>query len=320
MPVTIDLDATTRRILHRALKEAFPDAHVQPADVDATALALYRRADDPRIGGLPSELAQLDLRPYAEQLDALAELTQADAAGGLSAVQRAQDDVTRYYWIEARHARTHPTGYVPFVGQLAMGRVSLPTSRPETVRTALGTIEPEDHLIATVDEANRKFAGNLGYVLQRVDIVTPLRQGLRFGAISVLLGYQDAAAKPSCYILEAGTATGQPKVLFLGEKLDSTVDRYSGYKPTPFSCPDNAYTGRLLVDGDNPKQLHIKSRKILNNVSQPHYIDVLISFTEQTDTLRNIWAGSVLAEAALIVWLQQQRGLPDGGQKKELPA
>jgi hypothetical protein len=48
-------------------------------------------------------------------------------------------------------------------------------------------------------------------------------------------------------------------------------------------------------------------------------MELMISFTEQTDTLRNVWAGVVLARAALIVWVRQQRGLPDGCEKKELP-
>ena len=121
--------------------------------------------------------------------------------------------------------------------------------------------------------------------------------------------------QPICYILEAGTARGQPKVLFLGKTLDAVINQFSGFKPTPFSSPDNAYTGRLHVEGDNPKQLHIKARKILNGASQPHYMELMISFTEQTTTLRNVWAGVVLAEAALIVWLHQQRGLPDGCEK-----
>jgi hypothetical protein len=48
-------------------------------------------------------------------------------------------------------------------------------------------------------------------------------------------------------------------------------------------------------------------------------MELMISFSEQTDTLRDVWAGAVLAQAALIVWVRQQRGLPDGCEKKELP-
>jgi hypothetical protein len=313
----IDLDEATRATLQRALKHAFPDAEVRPDDEDAAALALHRRIATRGPDGLPPELARLDFRNSAQQLDELAELTGANAPDGLTPVERAADDVTRYYWIEAVHTRKRPADYTPFTGRLAMARATLPDSRPETFRTALGTIEPGDHLISTVNEANQKFAHKLDAPLTRVDVVTPLRQGLRFGALSVYLGYQDAAGTPSCYILEAGTATGQPKVLFFGKTLDTTIDQISGYKPTPFSCQDNAYNGRLLLEGDSPKQLHIKARQIIQNVSQPHYMDVMLSFSEQTGTLRNVWAGVVLAEAALIVWLRQQRGLADGCVKLE---
>lgn len=317
--MAIDFDPRTRRTLQRALSAAFPDAFVRTQDLEAAALALHRRAGDPNAPPLPQELRTLDFADCAADLDDLAQLTGADADDGLTAVERAADDVTRYYWVEATHTRKHPADYEPFVGRFAMARVSLPAEVPETVRTALGSVDSEDHLIATVREANQQFERALGYPLHRVDLITPARQGLRFGAISVLLGYKDAAQGPSCYILEAGTATGQPKVVYLGKTLDATINQYSGYKPTPFSCPDNAYTGRLQVEGDSPKHLQVKARKILNNTSQPHYMELSVSFSEQTTTLRNVWAGFVLAQAALIVWTRQQRGLPDGCEKKELP-
>lgn len=316
----IELGPTTRRTLQRALNEAFPDAFVQPADVDAAALALHRRKAEQGLSGLPRDLAELDFSDCSSQLDELARLTGADAPEGLTTVERAKDDRLRYYWVEARHMRKHPDNYLPFVGRLAMARVSLPAEHPEMVRTALGSIEPEDHLIATVREANQKFEHNLGKALERVDLITPARRGLRFGAVSVLLGYEDAARAPSCYILEAGTATGQPKVLFLGKTIDTTINQYSSYKPTPFSCPDNAYTGSLALEGDSPSQLIIKARKIIDNQSQPHYMELTASFSEQTTTIRDVWAGWILAEAALIVWARQQRGLPDGCERKALPA
>lgn len=83
---------------------------------------------------------------------------------------------------------------------------------------------------------------------------------------------------PHCLIVEAGIATGPPKVLFLGKTLDAAIDQFSGYKPTPFSCSDNAYNG-LHVEGDSPKQLNIKARKILGGVSQPHYIIYVQRYT-----------------------------------------
>ena len=328
--MTVPLDPSTRRTLQRALCRAFPDAHVQAHDVDAFALALSRGAAEPRADGpLPSELAQIDWSACAAELDDLARAEHVHVDGGselsdgLTETLRSEHDrardKTRYYWVEATHARKHPADYAAFMGQLPMVRVRLPPSEPRDFLTAVGTVEPEDHLIATVAEANEKFAGALGHDLSRVDLITPPRQLLRFGAVSVMLGYRDPTMLPSCYILEAGTATGQAKVLFLGKQPDAVIDQYSGYKPTPFSCPDNAYHGSLTLENDNPRQLHIQARKIIAGASQPHYMDVSARFTEESDRLRNIWSGLLIARAASIVLARQLRGLPEGCEKKVLP-
>jgi hypothetical protein len=320
--MAIQLNPGTRRLLQLKLREAFPDAHVEPGDVDALALALHQGKAAP--GGkdtLPPELRDLDFSECAAQLDELAQV-QSRALGDGGDIQhltRLAGDRVRYYWVEATHAREHPHGYEPFVGKLAMLRVSLPPREPRDFPTAIGSFELEDHLIATVQEANDKFQGALGYPLQRVDVITPPRQGLRFGAISVILGYREPDKDPSCYILEAGTATGQAKVLFLGKTLSTKINQFSGYQPTPFTCSDNAYTGMLTLNGDSPGDLHITARKILGGKSQPAYMDLRAHFIEQTSTIRNIWAGLLIARAAVIVLSRKASGLPDGCEKKELP-
>jgi hypothetical protein len=320
--MTIQFDPTTLRILQRTLREAFPAAEVHQHDCEALALALHDPSWNTTKEPLPAALKNLDFTPWADQLDELArsELPGGADAEGVTQAPRAVGDAVRYYWAQATHARLHPDGYGPFVGQLPMVRVTLPDRDPHNFETALGTVEQADHLIATVLEANDKYASALGYRLQRVDVVTPPRQVLRFGAVSVMLGYRDAAALPSCYILEAGTATGQAKVLFLGATLDTKINSYSGYQPTPFSCSDNAYTGTLTLDGDSPSLLHVTSRKIINHVNQPAYIDIRVQFSEETTHLRNIWPGLLIARAALIVQGRKDRGLAPGCEKKEVPA
>jgi len=52
----------------------------------------------------------------------------------------------------------------------------LPPTKPGKISTAIGSIEPSDHLIDTVFEANQKYARNLGYCRERVDCITPPRQ------------------------------------------------------------------------------------------------------------------------------------------------
>lgn len=316
--MAIQLDPGTRRLLQQKLREAFPDAHVNPGDVEALALALHQGKAAPGGEALPPELRGLDFSGCAAQLDQLARDAMPQG-GDVQRFVRPPGDGLRYYWVEAVHARQHPHGLPPFVGELAMLRVTLPERVPAEVATAIGNFEPEDHLIATLLEANEKFQGPLGYPLQRVDVISPARQGLRFGAISVMLGYRDASQVPSCYILEAGTATGQAKVVFLGKTLATKINQYSGYRPTPFACSDNAYTGTLALQGDSPGDLHVTARKILNGKSQPAYMDLRAHFIEQTDAIRNIWAGVLIARAALIVLGRQALGIPDGCEKKELP-
>ncbi|HEX3139939.1 MAG TPA: hypothetical protein VHQ87_07785, partial [Rhizobacter sp.] len=227
----IKFDKKTQAQLYQAIKTSFPDAQVGPADLVALAVCI-QQGQVAENGAIPQEL-QIDLGAYKEKLDAvLAGLPGAQKY----TVPRASVDKTRYYWIHATHNRMTPQGFSPFTGELAMARVSLPTMTPGKISTAIGSIEPSDHLIDTVFEANQKYAKNLGYQLERLDCITPTRQGVRFGAVSVLLGYKKKNDPlPSCYILEAGTATGQPKVLYLGKTIGATINAYSGYQPSPFA-------------------------------------------------------------------------------------
>ncbi|MET0386321.1 MAG: hypothetical protein ABW321_10205 [Polyangiales bacterium] len=319
--MTIQLDPNTRRILQQTLQRAFPDAYIHNRDIEALALALHAGNADPGDEGpLPEQLAQLDLQANAAGLADLAKRELPDGADsdGVTELPYTAEPGVRYYWVEATHAR-QTAGYPAFVGKLPMVRVSLPAFQPQTFVTAIGTVEEGDHLIATVHEANDKFAKDLGYPLRRVDMITPPRQKLRFGAISVLLGYRDGSELPSCYILEAGTATGQAKVLYLGKTLDVTINQYTGYKPSPFASPSHAYTGKLTLDHDNPKLLSVTARAIVDGRSQTPYMRLDARFSEQTGTIRNIWSGLLIARAAAIVAIRQARGLDDGAHGPAVP-
>lgn len=294
----IRFNSKTRSDLYRALKKSFPDAKIGSSDMEALAVCMKKQKDagEP----LPDELARIDISPYEQQLDERAKSLPMAQAYPCS---RKSADKNRYYWIEAKHTRRTPAGFDTFTGELAMARVTLAATQPKTYRTAFGTIAPGDHLIDTVFEANQKYASHLGYEIQRLDLVTPARDGLRFGAISAFLGYKNKTDRvPSCYILEAGTATGQPKVLYLGKAPGATINTYSGYRPTPFACPTHAYLGTLtLKNDDDPDRLQISSREITGGVSKQPYIDVDIRFKLQTGQLMNIWPGFLIARAAGIV-------------------
>lgn len=303
----VRFDRVTQGGLHAALQKVFPDARVKPSDLDALAVALFRA----RSAGeaLPADLARIDLSPYAASL---AELSVSLGPSGGGVVEPASNEPYRYYWVRAEHARQSPGGFPSFVGELAMVRVTLPARTPKTFKTKIGSVEPGDHLIDTVLEANQKYARFLESPLGRVDLITPPRQGVRFGAISVLLGYKKAQDPlPFCYILEAGTATGQPKVVYLGKKLGSTINAYTGYQPTPFSCPNHAYIGKFQLTGDDPKQLEVAARKIEAGVSQQPYMKINVRFERETASIRNIWPGFLIARAASIVLFREQKGTID---------
>lgn len=303
----IQFDETTKRILTRTLESCFPDSRVGPHDLDALAVAIYAHRDQFELEGpLGASVAALDLSRYSDQLDLLA--AELPPLAGTQAAAAAT--TYRYYWVEAEHKRLIPEGYDPFVGQLAMARVTLPATQPKAVSTLIGHVRPDDHLIATVYEANDKYSGELGYELARVDLVTPPRSsGARFGAISVMLGYRDASDLPSCYILEAGTATGTPRVLYLGRTKRARINRYCGYKPSPFASPQHAYRASLSIRGDNPKLLSVTARQVKDGTSLPEYMQLTAKFREQRGRPRSIAPVFLIARAAAIVLSRQARGL-----------
>lgn len=291
----IRFKSQTRADLYRALKKSFPDAKIGTLDMEALAVCLKKQKDAGE--ELPDDLARIDISEYEAELEEQAKHLPMAQAYPCS---RKSTDKNRYYWIEAKHTRFTPSGFKEFTGELAMARVTLDASKPKKFRTAFGSISPGDHLIDTVFEANQKYASHLGYEIKRLDLVTPARDGLRFGAISVYLGYKKKSDKvPSCYILEAGTATGQPKVLYLGKAPGASINAYSGYKPTPFACPNHAYLGTLTLENDDdPARLLISSREVVGGVSKQPYIEIDIDFKLQTDKLMNIWPGFLIARAA----------------------
>ena len=312
--MTAGLAAGVKQTLADRLKEAFPDARFDDCDLEGVALALQQNlATSPPDKKLFGTVDSAALDPHKNVLDAIAaSLPQgARATDGKSSTLAHEADPIGYYWVEATHTRQSPNGYEPFTGELAMVRASLPEREPRRFSTVIGTLEPSDHLIATVFEANDKYQKALGYPLARLDVITPPRQLLRFGAISVFLGYRDAAALPTCFILEAGTALGQPKVLYLGKTIQTRINRVSGYKPTAFSCADNAYTGEIQLSGHEPVKLRITARDIMDRgtKSAAPYMDLNVKFTKQSGSVQSIWPGFLIARAALIVLGRQQQGL-----------
>ncbi len=201
-----------------------------------------------------------------------------------------------------------------FVGHLPNVRVPLPQALSYTntsVSTEIGTVNfARDHLAGSVELIGRLYAEQLGYTPARVDLITPARKlGVRFGAIAIYLGYRNESdTSPSFYVLEAGLATGQAAMLYLGKTMETTIVQPSGYLPTPFASPDNTYTGTLLVENDQPVQLVVKS----NAPNLPHYIQVTINYAP-VSTNPGIWPGTLTVDAiARVAAIGQAMAVPTG--------
>ncbi len=144
------------------------------------------------------------------------------------------------------------------MGQLPLVRCSLPLTGDFTadpvpvIPTAIGTLQPGDRKIASVAMLSQFTT----QPAKRVDLLTPPRDTLvkaRFGAIALYLCYAEANDDvPSFYILEAGTATGEARVLFIAEGMGAIVNKQTSYQPTSFSKPTNYYNGKLTMHADPP--------------------------------------------------------------------
>lgn len=176
-----------------------------------------------------------------------------------------------------------------FVGHLPTVRVPLPQAldyQNTSLDTQIGQVDfARDHLAGSVELFSKLFSPDLGYAPARVDLITPARAlDVRFAAVAIYLGYRNTTdSVPSCYVLEAGLATGQAAMLYLGATMDTVIVQPSGYQPTPFASPANTYTGQLTMQGDEPGTLVIRA----NAANLPFYIEVEVTYESVTsdDTL-----------------------------------
>ena len=145
-----------------------------------------------------------------------------------------------------------------------------------------------DHLLGSIDLLASKYAGAeyLGYRPERVDLITPARvAGSRFGAIAVYLGYKKKADKaPSFYMFEAGTASGDAKMIYFSPSFAPIKNATSYYLPTPFVSMRNTYSGyvkmRPAPDEDEPEKLFVESRAV---GEQDPYFTVTVSYERQKE-------------------------------------
>jgi hypothetical protein len=257
-PVARSIGAERYAAIRSALQQAFPQATVTDDVVDGVALVLQH--------GPSGGAAPVPSGPKSTTIEA-APIT-----------RRAQEKDHRLYLGYATHHRVKsaPPAARPmeseFTLPLPMVRVTLPdtlAAEGSILATEIGDVDlGHDHLLGSVDLINAKYGGAdyLGHRPERVDLITPPRSGgSRFGAIAVYLGYRHKADRgPWFYLLEAGTATGDAKMIYFSPDMKPIESVTSYYLPTPFVTMANTYSGGITMlpapSEDEPDQLVIHSR------------------------------------------------------------
>lgn len=242
--------------IRTALVRAFPDAKVDDSVVDGVAEILLR-----------AHVAQAASGPRDAEGREVAPVTR-------HVVEKAHPLYLGY----ATHHRVKgiPPASRPMQSEFTLALPMVRVRLPETLREGATVIDTElgdvdlgrDHLLGSVDLVADKYGGKgyLGRRPARVDLITPARGlGARFGAIAVYLGYFDKADRgPSFYLLEAGTATGDAKMIYFSPSMKPIESVTSYYLPTPFVSMKNTYSGGITMrpppDQDEPDTLIIESR------------------------------------------------------------
>ncbi|MEP7121018.1 MAG: hypothetical protein ABJE95_08920 [Byssovorax sp.] len=259
-PVARAIGPDRYQAIRSALQHAFPQATVTDDVVDGAALVLQHGPPPGAAPGPPTATpSSIDHE--------VAPLTR-------HVVERDH----RLYLGYATHHRVKsapPAGRPmesEFTLPLPMVRVTLPDALAadgSILATEIGDVDlSHDHLLGSVDLLNAKYggAGYLGSRPERVDLITPPRSGgSRFAAIAVYLGFRHKADRaPSFYLLEAGTATGDAKMIYFSPDMKPIDSVTSYYLPTPFVTMANTYSGGITMlpapSEDEPDQLVIQSR------------------------------------------------------------
>src|SRR5262249_457094 len=126
-----------------------------------------------------------------------------------------------------------------FTGLVPLVRVELPKDKdPENnwkkpIETKFAEVIPEDRLLYTLtsvqDKVNHAFRENKwgkAPPLSKAELITPPRAYFRFAAVALYLGYTaEKKGGPALYILEAGMATGHPKVIYVSQDINAEIVR-----------------------------------------------------------------------------------------------
>ncbi len=251
--VAKDLGAQRYNAIRSALTRAFPQANVNDEVVGSVAAVLAHQRQNAKG---PKDERGREVAPVHKHVKAKGHTL---------------------YLGDATHHRVKsaPPAARPMQSQftlsLPMVRVTLPDAidpASTVIETAIGDVDlSRDHLLGSVDLIADKYSGKdyLGYRPARVDLITPARlEGSRFGAIAVYLGYRNKADRgPSFYMFEAGSATGDAKMIYFSPSMAPIASVTSYYLPTPFVTMRNIYSGGVTMkpapNEDEPKSMIIRS-------------------------------------------------------------
>jgi hypothetical protein len=205
------------------------------------------------------------------------------------------------YRIDAVHLRATPI-YSCFTGVVKAVRVRLHQNSRLPFFTRYGTVWADDHIVFTNDEIRDWLSENhpdFKASFARVDLITPARHDFfRFAPVALFFAYETVTSTvPSFFIIESGYANGKPGVLYLGRTMTTEVVAKTGYKPTPFSNPNNWYSSTLTLQKvDEPDVLVIESREQLD---ERPYITLTMKYTVEAAPGQVIFPGKQFAEAGI---------------------
>src|SRR5688572_30046566 len=121
----VRFDPTTQSALELLIRSNFPDAHIDEGAITGLAAALW-----------VSKSGRVDLSKYQDELEDLSKQFGLQVVGeSLHCTPRQESAGVRYYEAKAEHARKSPANMDAFVGKLAMARVTLPETAPQTFDT-----------------------------------------------------------------------------------------------------------------------------------------------------------------------------------------
>jgi hypothetical protein len=229
--------------------------------------------------------------------------------------RRSRDKYT-IYRLEAKHTRREPIESA-FTGKCQAVRVSLPATpvdRDSYIGTFIGKVEASDHLLFSVQAVREFYEQQFGKTpkLERVDLITGARYlGRRFSPVSIFLGFSraDQPELPCFYILEGGSASGQPKALYAAKDMTTIIHQKSGFSFTPLACANNWYKGGLQMKADmrHPTKVYLTSAQ--ERDGKFDYLDLSVRYYVSKDTRRVIAPFELQIEAAMrVLAIAEQMG------------